>query len=152
MSIWGGGYLNKRKIPDRLEKFDRYKKQKRIAIASVIGLFLLTGVVHLYKTFAFYEEKKTFNVIRGRVPDFRIKYTIYVNGVKSESMPTKSNKTAFNGYSCNKSGVKIEWDSTNWKPIVSGTKGVGINCDLKFVVIKPTVADMIKQFLYNIQI
>ena len=132
MSIWGGGYLNKRKIPDRLEKFDRYKKQKRIAIASVIGLFLLTGVVHLYKTFAFYEEKKTFNVIRGRVPDFRIKYTILLNNVASSNIPAKDQGGVFSGYSCNKTGVTIQWDSGNWKPIASGPKGVGISCTLKF--------------------
>ena len=88
----GGGLLNKRKIPDRLEKFDRYKKQKRIAIASVIGLFLFAGGIKLYKTFAFYEEKKTFNVIRGRVPDFRrgdMQFAFLVDDAESMSIPAK---------------------------------------------------------------
>ena len=131
----GGGYLNKRKISDRLEKFDKYKNQKRIAVASVIGLFLLTGVVHLYKTFAYYEEKKTFNVIRGRVPDFRrgdIQFAFLVDNVKSKSIPSKNGDKVYIGYECNKPGVSIEWNNDRWAPLVVGLTEEGTSCTLKF--------------------
>ncbi len=37
-------------------------------------MLLVLGGITLYKTFALYEEKKEFNVLQGRIPDFREKY------------------------------------------------------------------------------
>ena len=134
MSIWGG-YLNKRKIPDRLEKFDKYKKQKRVAIASVIGLFLFAGGIKLFNTFAFYEEKKTFNVIRGRVPDFRrgdMQFAFLVDNAESMSIPAKGGDKLYDGYECNKPGVSIEWNNDRWVPTIVGLSEKGTSCTLKF--------------------
>ena len=54
----------------KLEKFKKDKKQKKIIIASVIGILVVIGSIFLYKTYAYYEEKKTFNVLQGRIAEF----------------------------------------------------------------------------------
>ncbi len=39
-------------------------------MASIIGILLIVGGITLYRTFALYEEKLEFNVLKGRIPDF----------------------------------------------------------------------------------
>ena len=44
-------------------------------------MLLVLGGITLYKTFALYEEKKEFNVLQGRIPDFREKYKESIENV-----------------------------------------------------------------------
>ncbi len=55
----------------KLQKFIKNKKQKQILIGTIIGIVVLIGGITLYHTFAMYKEEKTYNVIKGKVPDFR---------------------------------------------------------------------------------
>ena len=66
----------------KLEKFTKNKRIKKIMIGSIVGIVLIIGGITLYRTFAFYEEKKEFNVLQGRVPDFKegdIQLSVFVN-------------------------------------------------------------------------
>ncbi len=62
----------------KLNKFAKNTKRTRIAIGCTIGLILLIGAISFYKTFALYEETKEFNVLKGRVPDFRKTFSDYI--------------------------------------------------------------------------
>ncbi len=69
----GGGLLENRK-PEDLKQFNKNKKQKQIIIGSIIAIVLIIGGISLYRSFAIYEEKETFDVLKGTIPDFRKVY------------------------------------------------------------------------------
>ncbi len=69
-SSLGGGILDNHK--PRLERFIKNKKQKQILIGTIIGIIVLIGGITLYRTFAMYKDEKSYNVIQGKVPDFRL--------------------------------------------------------------------------------
>ena len=84
----GGGLLE---TNNQLERFTGVKKNKKM-IYSIVGILLIIGSITLYKTFAFYEEKKSFNILKGRIPDFGydIKLlSVVVDDKKSESIPER---------------------------------------------------------------
>lgn len=115
----------------KLERFTRTKKQKRIIIGSIVGILLILGGIKLYKTFAFYEEKKEFNVLQGRIPEFKegdIQLAILVDNERVESIPEKGNYLV--DVSCDKGAIG-SWDYDNWNISVSNfvTK---TKCDVKF--------------------
>ena len=128
----------------KLERFVKNKKQKRICIGSMVGLLLILGGVKLYKTFAIYEVKKEFNVLRGRIPAFSnsgdVKFAALVDDVGSNTIPTKTDGKTYVGYECNKPGVTIEWNNDKWGPLTLGLTEKGTSCTLKFKSI-PTLND-----------
>lgn len=114
----------------KLEKFKQNSKQKKIMIGSIIALILLVGGITLYRTFALYEEKKEFNVLKGRVPNFiesDVSLAFVVDGVASEKVPARGNYkvdvTCDGGYG--------EWNYTAWDIVVRSFTN-GTKCDLKF--------------------
>ncbi len=82
----GGGILESKSKPGELGKFNKTKKQKRIVIGSIVGMLLVLGGITLYKTFALYEEKKEFNVLKGIVPFFPYKGITLANYIISKSV------------------------------------------------------------------
>ncbi len=48
----------------KLENLKKNKKRNKIIISSILGILLIIGSILLYKTYAFYEEKKSFNVLK----------------------------------------------------------------------------------------
>ncbi|MCI9279687.1 MAG: hypothetical protein HFJ02_02665, partial [Bacilli bacterium] len=69
----------------KLEKFTKgSKKRSRAVVLSAIAVCLLAAGIILYRTFAFYEEKREFNVLQGRIGDFDydVKLAIVVDGEK----------------------------------------------------------------------
>ncbi len=58
----------------KLENLKKNKKRNKIIISSIIGILLIIASIMLYKTYAFYEEKKSFNVLKGRIPYFSKEY------------------------------------------------------------------------------
>ena len=112
----------------KLEKFDKNKNKKRILIGSLILILLLIGGINLYRTFALYEEKKEFNVLRGRVPKFGSKIQYYLDDVPQESAPVKGAYGV--KVSCDKE-VEYSWNREEWKlNLPEGIKT--ISCDVKF--------------------
>jgi len=54
----------------KLERFNKNKKRNIILISSIIGIFLVIGLVYYFKTYAYYTEEKSFNVLKGQISDF----------------------------------------------------------------------------------
>ncbi len=67
----------------KLERFKKNDKQKKIIIGAIVGLIVLVGGITLYRTFALYEEKKEFNVLKGRIPDFTKKVLTLAEAITS---------------------------------------------------------------------
>ena len=123
----GGGLLE---TNNQLERFTKDKKNKKM-IYSIVGILLIIGSITLYKTFAFYEEKKSFNVLKGRIPDFGydIKLlSVVVNDKKSESIPErglyKTNVHCTNG-------TFGEWDYNNWNLVLNNVSSES-KCNVSF--------------------
>ena len=127
----------------KLEKFIKNKMLKKIMIGSISGLILIIGGITLYRTFAFYEEKKEFNVLQGRIPDFKegdIQLAILVDNEMVESIPEKGNYSV--EVSCDKGAVG-SWDYNKWTVSVSNfvTK---TKCDVKFTSVSESEMPEVK--------
>ena len=100
-------------------------------VYPIVGILLIIGSITLYKTFAFYEEKKSFNVLKGRIPDFGydIKMlSVVIDDKKSESIPErglyKTNVHCTNG-------TFGEWDYNNWNLVLNNVSSES-KCNVSF--------------------
>ncbi len=123
----------------KLEKFDKNKKQKRIVIASIVGILLIVGGITLYRTFALYEEKLEFNVLKGRIPDFSsgdIELAYTINGeATGESFPNKGSGYRVNSVIC-ENGVEASWINETWSLAIEDSKNNNkIKCSIDFETI-----------------
>ncbi len=109
----GGGLLSFKKYKEP------HKKRKMIYFLSAL-MILSLGIFIFYKSYAFYEEKKDFNVINGVVEDpGDIYYAYYVNNTITRDFPMKdSGLTLDTTKSSCTSGVTISWDDDNWHAIL----------------------------------
>ena len=102
----------------KLEKFKKNKKQKYMIIGGLVGILLVIGSIILYKTYAYYEEAKTYNVLQGKVGDFGydIKLAVTLDGVKQDSVPARGlYKTEISCKDGNGNQVSTgTWDYNNW--------------------------------------
>ncbi len=129
----GGGLLE---TNNQLERFTKNKKSKKLTY-SMIGILLIIGSITLFKTYAFFEEKREFNVLKGRVPEFShedIQLAFTINGEKGEKFPTIDDGLVAKNVTCS-NGASAEWNNglwslTNIKP--GGNKKV--NCNIEFVI------------------
>ena len=100
-----------------LEKYkEPHKKRKMIYFLSTL-MILSLGIFIFYKSYAFYEEKKDFNVINGTVEDpGDLYFAYYVNNIITRDFPTKDSGLIFDTTksSCT-SGVTISWDDEKWQ-------------------------------------
>ena len=123
----GGGLL---RTNNQLERFTKDKRNKKI-LYSILGILLIIGSITLYKTFAFYEEKKSFNVLKGKIPEFGydIKMlSVIIDDKKSESIPErglyKTNVHCTNG-------TFGSWDYNNWNLVLNNVSSES-KCNVSF--------------------
>ena len=122
----GGGLLE---TNNQLERFTKNKKSKKLTY-SIIGILLIIGSLTLFKTFAFFEEKQEFNVLKGKVPshwyDMNL-ISVKVEGREVESIPErglyKTNVECTNGYG--------EWDYNSWSLKLTDLKE-NTKCHIEF--------------------
>ena len=122
----GGGLLE---TNNQLERFTKNKKSKKITY-SIIGILVIIGSITLFKTYAFFEEKQEFNVIKGQVPshwyDMNL-ISVKVEGSEVESIPErglyKTNVNCTNGYG--------EWDYNSWSLKLTDLKE-NTKCNIEF--------------------
>ncbi len=122
----GGGLLE---TNNQLERFTRNKKSKKLTY-SIIGILLIIGSLTIFKTFAFFEEKQEFNVIKGKIPshwyDMNL-LSVKVEGREVESIPErglyKTNVECTNGYG--------EWDYNSWSLKLTDLKE-NTKCNIEF--------------------
>ena len=123
----------------KLSKF-KMKNPKKIAIitlAFIIGI--ITGYVIFYNSYAFYEEKKNFDVINGTVEDpGDIYFAYYIDNVISREMPMQNTGYTLDTEKSNcNNGVIPNWDNAGWKFIgdyhnYSATTNTRTKCNLYF--------------------
>lgn len=92
-------------------------------------LVLVINSLLLYKTFAFFEEKKEFNILQGQIPNFEsdVEFAIHLDSNEVDSIPQKGNYLV--EVICNKG--KGEWDYNQWNVIVKDLENA-TKCNLNF--------------------
>ena len=130
----GGGLLE---TNNQLERFTKDKRSKKL-MYSILGSLMIVGVITLYKTFAFYEEKREFNVLKGRVPEFSqedIQLAFTINGEKGETFPSKNSRYFGKSVTCEK-GVEASWNNETWGlDLINSNQQKRINCSIEFKTI-----------------
>ncbi len=122
----GGGLLE---TNNQLERFTKNKRSKKLTY-SVLGILLIIGSLTIFKTFAFFEEKQEFNVLKGKIPshwyDMNL-LSVKVEGSEVESIPErglyKTNVECTNGYG--------EWDYNSWSLKLTDLKE-NTKCNIEF--------------------
>ena len=122
-----------------LKNYKNNTKRKSYIILVIVFLLISIGSYLFYKSYAFYEEAKDFNVINGVVEDpGDIYFAYYIDGEISREMPKQNT-----GYTldieksnCN-NGVIPTWDNAGWKFIgdyhnYNGVDNTRTKCTLYF--------------------
>ncbi len=116
----------------KLNTFIKNAHKKKLAIGLTTGFILLIGIISLYRTFALYEEKKEFNILQGRVPDFRnITILASIEGEITLNIPTKGSEYKPISVSCDK-GTIAHWDENNWKIQIDKLSDKDVTCIIFF--------------------
>ena len=139
----------------KLEKF-KIKKPKKIAIIVFVFMIgIITGYVIFYQSYAFYEERKDFDVINGTVKDpGDIYFAYYIDGAISRNMPLQNTGYTLDETKSNcNNGVVPTWDNAGWKFIgdyhnYSATDNTRTKCTLYF----NKTAKTVKTALGNIEV
>ncbi len=139
----------------KLEKF-KVKNIKKTSInLFLISIGLLLGYFLFGRSYAFYEEKKNFDVINGTVEDpGDIYFAYYIDGVISRNMPLQNTGYTLDETKSNcNNGVVPTWDNAGWKFIgdyhnYSATDNTRTKCTLYF----NKTAKTVKTVLGNIEV
>ena len=119
----------------KLEKFTKNKKQKRIVIGSIVGILLIIGGITLYKTFALYKVEKSFDILEGKVPDFRsdVMLALTVNGKAVEEFPKQDSTTYAIKVNCDK-GTGV-WNRETWGLEIKNIEKNKVKCNVEFTTL-----------------
>ena len=122
-----------------LKKYKNNNKRKPYVMLVIGFLLISVGSYLFYKSYAFYEEAKDFNIINGVVEDpGDIYFAYYIDGEISREMPKQNT-----GYTLDESksncnnNVKVTWDNALWEARVnhknySATTNTRTKCTLYF--------------------
>jgi hypothetical protein len=116
----------------KLTKFKTDKNKKIRNILITLGaIIILVGGIIFYRSYAIYEEDKTFNVLKGQVPNFTrndIELAYTINGEKSETFPEKGNYKV--NVSCD--NATGNWDYEKWAMLVTDATNEKVKCSVAF--------------------
>ena len=123
----------------KLEKFKiTNKKLKNIIFLSIYTIILIT-IVYFATSFAYYEEKKDFDIINGTVEDpGDIYFAYYIDGEISREMPSQNTGYTLDETKSNcNNNVTVTWDNASWEAKVnhknySATANTRTKCTLYF--------------------
>ena len=119
----------------KLRRFTKNKKQKQMISGAIIAIVLVIGGITLYRSFAFYEEHASFNVLKGRVPEFYndVTFALVVDGKTAEEIPKKSDNYAVE-VKCDKgNGI---WKQDIWGVEVTELEEKTIKCNIEFITLE----------------
>ena len=121
----------------KFKYFSKNGKQKKLVIASILGLGIVIGGISLYRSYALYEEEKEYNVLKGQIPDFGydVKFAVTVDGAKTNKIPERQKSTDNSYYkvqvSCTNGTTVGEWDYNAWNVKLDNISD-GSKCTLAF--------------------
>ncbi len=122
-------------VKEELENFRKNKRKKQVILGSIIGVMVAIGAITLFKTFAFYEEKRNFNIIMGRIPDFEkgdIQLAFTIDGVKGTVFPSRNSGYVGKNVTCEK-GVTAVWNNELWGIVnVNSNGNAKVICNVEF--------------------
>ena len=120
----------------KLNRFQELDKKKRSILIIGISVVLLIAIVLVYRSYAIYQEKQEFDVIKGSVPeymsDYDVKLSLMIDGVESKSFPTRDSGKVFLRAECDKGATGV-WDYEHWAPLVLNTTETRTKCKYQFV-------------------
>ena len=130
-----------------LRKFKLKNKKQTFIIIFSIFIGLILGYFLFGNSYAFYEEKKDFDVINGTVDDpGDIYFAYYIDGTISRNMPAQNTGYTLDETKSNcNNGVIPTWDNAGWKFIgdyhnYSATDNTRTKCTLYFNKTAKTVS------------
>jgi len=96
------------------------------------------GII-VYRSYALYQQNKSYNVLRGTIPDFSsgdIELTFTIDGqVVDQAFPSKSDGYGVNNVTC-EDGVTAEWNIDNWGLVnINSNNSKKIKCNIDFIII-----------------
>ena len=105
----------------KLQKFKQKNKKQTFIIIFTLFIGLILGYLLFRSSYAFYEEKKDFNVINGTVEDpGDLYFAYYVNNTITREIPSKgSGYTLDTSKSSCTSGVTVSWNSSTWQAVLN---------------------------------
>ena len=109
---------------------------------------MIIGGISLYRSFAMYEERKTFDVLKGTVPDFRIGkgdviMSAIIDGEKSPTIPDKESGLYGKSVECDNSAV-AEWNNQDWGIYVHNLTKSGTVCNITFIPAFQYLAELLE--------
>ncbi len=106
----------------KLKRFKEKNRKKESMILFTILCILLIGGVFFYSSFALFEVKEEFNVIKGNVENpGDLYFAYYVDDVVTTKMPNKDSGYTLSSKSSCTNGVTISFDDENWTALVNYT-------------------------------
>ena len=116
-----------------MKRFNKNKKRNNIIIISVVILLGIVSIVSLIKSHAYFNTSKSFDVLKGKVPNFTkgdITLAVLVDGKPQKEFPDK-NGHKYIDYECTNKEVILEWYKDTWSASLKNIKNPTI-CTLKF--------------------
>ncbi len=119
----------------KLKRFSKLTDLQRCIIALFLGIFVGIGGIALFKSFALFEEKASFDVIRGRIPPFKKKQkdldlAILIDGESSTEIPEGRDYRV--NVTCDDEAITGTWDYNTWEINVRGALTMGTICSVNF--------------------
>ena len=140
----------------KLEKFKAKNIKKTSINLFLISIGLLLGYFLFGRSYAFYEEKKNFDVINGTVEDpGDIYFAYYIDGEISREMPLQNTGYTLDETKSNcTNGVKINWNHSTWQGVTdytsySATTNTRTKCTLYFNKTSKTVSTVLGNIEVN---
>ena len=134
----------------KLKSFKKNKKLKR-TLLTLGAIALLGGGILIYRSYALYKETKSYNVLRGTIPDFssgdiELTFTIY-GKVVDQAFPSKNDGYIVNNVIC-ENGASAEWNIDNWGLVnINSNNNKKIKCNIDFEEITLTNTSKIGDYV-----
>jgi len=106
----------------KLEKFkEKNQKRTKIIVFTILCILLVVGVF-FYSSFALFEVKENFNILKGDIESpGDLSFVYYVDDVVTKNPPTMSSGYTLSSKSSCNNGVTVTWDNENWSALVNYT-------------------------------
>ncbi len=116
----------------KLQKYKQKSFSKIGIIVFTVTCVLLVAGVFFYTSFASFQTKAEFNIIKGTVQDLGdVYFAYYVDGELVSELPTQNSGYVFESSSCTHDAT-VEWDNSKWAPLVTNLTQTRTKCTLYF--------------------
>jgi len=119
----------------KLKIFQEKRAKQSVMITVGISIIVLLIGIIIYQSYAMYEQKKEYDVMKGSIPsflsDYDVKVAILVDGVGTDTIPSKESGKALEEIICDH-GASGSWDYQNWTLVVKNMNSKRTKCQLHF--------------------